>query len=99
MEIRPDISVFQLFNDCGDSGAFVFAKDTDNHLACIGMCVGKINTNAVVIPISVIQEELGVSQLYDFRWNHLSEKLEEIKKEQKAIHRKLDEVLKRLPSR
>ncbi|XP_060575288.1 uncharacterized protein LOC132732794 [Ruditapes philippinarum] len=105
IQIRPDISDFRPFNDDGDSGAFVFAKDTDNQLACIGMCVGKIDLSAVVIPISVIKEELGVSQLYDFRWNHISEKLKEIDREMKIrnnqqnkMDKKLDKILSKLSS-
>jgi hypothetical protein len=98
IEIRPDISEspqFKLFNDGGDSGAFVFATDSDDQLACIGMCVGKLNSNGIVIPISVIKEELGISQFCDFQTKHLSEQIQEINKEMKMMNRKLDRLLSR----
>ncbi|XP_060585387.1 uncharacterized protein LOC132741272 [Ruditapes philippinarum] len=98
IEIRPDISEspqFKLFNDGGDSGAFVFAKDSDDQLACIGMCVGKLNSNGIVIPISVIKEEFGISQFCDFQTKHLSEQIQEINKEMKMMNGKLDRLLSR----
>ncbi|XP_060560322.1 uncharacterized protein LOC132720249 [Ruditapes philippinarum] len=90
--VRPESSLCtQLFNDFGDSGAFVFVKDSGNQLVCIGICVGKLNTHGIIIPISAVKDDLGISNFCDFRWHHLSEKIKEMDK-------KLDRILDRLPS-
>ncbi|XP_060578024.1 uncharacterized protein LOC132735141 [Ruditapes philippinarum] len=92
IEVRPESSLCtQLFNDFGDSGAFVFVKDSDNQLVCIGICVGKLNTNGVVIPITAVKGDLGITKFCDFRLNRLCEKIKEMDK-------KLDTILVRLPS-
>ncbi|XP_060594691.1 uncharacterized protein LOC132749034 [Ruditapes philippinarum] len=88
--VRPELnSCTQLFNDFGDSGAFVFVKDSDNQLVCIGICVGKLNTHGIIIPISAVKGDLGISKFCDFRWHRLSEKIKE-------MDEKLDTILDRL---
>ncbi|XP_053373598.1 uncharacterized protein LOC123532211 [Mercenaria mercenaria] len=60
----------------GDSGALVFQTGVGRDLVCIGMVIGVLNGNGMVIPISEVKERLGVSEFEPFRLSGIKESID-----------------------
>ncbi|XP_053380863.1 uncharacterized protein LOC123549841 isoform X2 [Mercenaria mercenaria] len=89
-EIRPILNQHK-FVQPGDSGSLVFKEDISRDLLCIGMVVGVFEPcgNGIVIPISAIKAELGVSELKNFSWNlfkRMDSRLAKIENQLQTLH-------------